>query len=262
LIPVLERYTERFKLDKPIIIADAGLLTKNNIDSLCESGYQFILGARIKNESHSLISKIMKLDLKDGEISCINKDDGSKLYIGYSLKRASKDRYNRERGLKKLEKSLAAGRLTKSNINNRGYNKYLKMDGEIAISIDYQKYDLDEKWDGLKGYLTNTSLSATEIIDKYNNLWRIERAFRISKTDLRIRPVYHRLRDRIEAHICISFMSYLVYKELERVLTANYKDISMDIAIEQINKMYEIAISNNNGCVLTPYKLDIFIKTV
>lgn len=247
LIPVLERYTERFRLDKPIIIADAGLLTKNNIDSLCESGYQFILGARIKNESHSLISKIMKLDLKDGEISCINKDDGSKLYIGYSLKRASKDRYNRERGLKKLEKSLAAGRLTKSNINNRGYNKYLKMDGEIAISIDYQKYDLDEKWDGLKGYLTNTSLSATEIIDKYNNLWRIERAFRISKTDLRIRPVYHRLRDRIEAHICISFMSYLVYKELERVLTANYKDISMDIAIEQINKMYEIAISNNNG---------------
>ena len=128
--------------------------------------------------------------------------------VSYSSKRAKKDESNRERGLKRLEKNLRAGKLTKSQINNRGYNKYLKLTGEIAIEIDYDKFYADYKWDGLKGYITNTDLSYKEIIDNYNQLWQIEKAFRISKTDLRIRPVYHRLRDRIETHICISFVAY------------------------------------------------------
>ncbi len=99
------------------------------------------------------------------------------------------------------------------------------------------------KWDGLKGYITNTELKCVEVIDTYRNLWNIEKAFRISKTDLQIRPVYHRLRDRIEAHICISFIAYLLYKELERVLKNN--EISINKAIEQINKMQEIVSSQN-----------------
>ncbi|MBA7543762.1 hypothetical protein ES705_36102 [subsurface metagenome] len=103
---------------------------------------------------------------------------------------------------------MRAGKLTKSQINNRGYNKYLKLTGEIAVEIDYDKFYADCKWDGLKGYITNTDLSHKEIIDNYNQLWQIEKFFRISKTDLRIRPVYHRLRDRIETYICISFVAY------------------------------------------------------
>ena len=139
-----------------------------------------------------------------------------------------------------MEKSLSSGRLTKSNINNRGYNKYLKMEGEVAISINYDKFRKDAKWDGLKGYLTNTNLSGQEVIDTYKNLWMIERAFRISKTDLKIRPIYHRLKDRIEAHICISFISYVLYKELDRYLHENHSEISMNKAIDQINKMYAV----------------------
>src|SRR3989339_633682 len=92
-----------------------------------------------------------------------------------------------------------------SNINNKGYNKYLRLNGDVTIEIDYDKYNKDKVWDGLKGYITNTKLSETEVMENYNNLWFIERAFRMSKTDLRIRPIYHRLRNRIEAHICISF---------------------------------------------------------
>ena len=95
----------------------------------------------------------------------------------------------------------------------------------------------------MKGYITNTELKCVEVIDTYRNLWNIEKAFRISKTDLQIRPVYHRLRDRIEAHICISFIAYLLYKELERVLKNN--EISINKAIEQINKMQEIVSSQN-----------------
>lgn len=247
LIPVLERFAVRFGLKKPIVVADAGLLTKNNIASLCENGYQFILGARIKNESRKVIETIESLVLSDGQRKLIKKNDGTKLHISYLARRAEKDRFNRERGLKRLEKSLSAGRLTKSNINNRGYNKYLHMDGEITIRIDYTKFEKDAKWDGLKGYLTNTNLSSQEIIENYNNLWKIERAFRISKTDLKIRPIYHRLRDRIEAHICISFVSYVIYKELERVLKEHHLAISMEKAIEQINKMYEVVTQNKSG---------------
>jgi hypothetical protein len=177
LIPILERFQDRFKLDKPTVVADAGLLSNNNLQALKEGGYTFILGARIKNESASIIKEITKLQLANNQVAGIEKGDDTTLFISYSDKRAKKDLANRERGLKRLEKSLQTGRLTKSNINNRGYNKYLQMHGELQITIDYDKFRTDTKWDGLKGYLTNTDLSGNEVIDSYNNLWKIEKAF-------------------------------------------------------------------------------------
>ena len=73
------------------------------------------------------------------------------------------------------------------------------------------KFNADRSWDGLKGYITNTQLSSKEVIESYRNLWHIENAFRMSKTDLRIRPIYHRLRHRIEAHIlhCVHSLLHL-----------------------------------------------------
>ena len=228
--------------DKPTIVADAGLLSNNNLKALEDGGYTYILGARIKNESSSLIKKIKNLQLVNNQIVGIKKGSDSTLFISYSEKRARKDQTNRERGLKRLEKSLNAGRLTKSNINNRGYNKYLQMQGEVKITIDYDKFRTDATWDGLKGYLTNTDLPGDQVIESYNNLWKIEKAFRISKTDLKIRPIYHRLRERIEAHICISFVAYVVYKELERALYLASAPLSITKAVKQINKMYGITI--------------------
>jgi len=242
LIPILERFQSRFNLDKPIVVADAGLLSKENLKALKEKSYSFILGARIKNESKTVIRQIEQLKLTDGHIAKITKEDDTHLFVSFSESRAKKDLSNRERGLKRLEKSLNAGRLTKSNINNRGYNKYLNMQGELKIAIDYQKFEADNKWDGLKGYITNTDLTGCEVIENYNNLWKIEKAFRISKTDLKIRPIYHRLRDRIEAHICISFVSYILFKELERVLDENKMKISINEAIRQTRKMFGVKL--------------------
>ncbi|MCW0485080.1 transposase, partial [Prolixibacteraceae bacterium A06] len=105
-----------------------------------------------------------------------------------------KDEHNRIRGLQRLEKRVKTGKLTKSNINNKGYNKYLRMQGDVTIEIDYEKFNQDKVWDGLKGYATNTKLRDKQVIENYKNLWHIEKAFRMSKTDLRIRPIYHRLR--------------------------------------------------------------------
>jgi len=139
-----------------------------------------------------------------------------------------------------LENQIKHGRLTKANINYRGYNKYLKINGHLVIHIDYDKYLKDKAWDGLKGYVTNTKLSDTEVMENYRNLWHIEKAFRMSKTDLRIRPIYHRLRNRIEAHICISFTAYCIYKELERVLYEEKSTLSLKKASEITHNMYQI----------------------
>jgi transposase len=110
----------------------------------------------------------------------------------------------------------------------------------MDIRIDYQKFEQDALWDGLKGYATNEKLSNNEILDSYRNLFHIERAFRMSKTDLRIRPIYHRLRHRIEAHICIAFTAYVVYKELERVLKEENASISLKMASEITHNMYQL----------------------
>jgi len=241
LIPVLEKFEKRFDFEKPVVVADAGLLSKDNISALQDNEYGFILGARIKNESKSIKEKIIATEWKDGHTIRLKKDKRQYLVVSYSESRAAKDLHNRERGLNRLEKSLKRGKLTKANINNRGYNKYLKLTGAVNIEIDYTKFKNDQLWDGLKGYVTNTSLPSKQVIDSYNNLWKIEKAFRISKTDLKIRPIYHRIRERIEAHICISFVSYVLYKDLERVLS-RYTDISIKKAIKQIKRMQEIMV--------------------
>jgi len=240
LIPFLEKISKKFNLEKPVVIADSGLLSKSNITALEGKKYEYILGARIKNETEKVKAKILSRQYSDGDTISIELPDDKRLIINYSDKRAAKDAYNRQRGLKRLEKRIKSGKLTKSNINNRGYNKYLKLDGEISIEIDYNKFNQDQQWDGLKGYITNTKLNDKEVIENYQNLWHIERAFRMSKTDLRIRPIYHHLIDRIEAHICISFTAYSIYKELERVLYKEKSKLSIKKAAELTHNMYQI----------------------
>lgn len=205
LISFLEKASLKFNLDKPIVIEDVGLLSNENITALEEQGYEYILGARLKNEPDRLKEQILKTTLTDGAIASFNRQENTRLIVHYSKSRAAKDTYSRKRGLARLEKQVKAGKLTKFSINSKGYNKYLKLTGEVDIEIDYQKYNNDNKWDGLKGYVTNTKISDKQVLVNYKNLWHIEKAFRMSKTDLRIRPIYHRLRSRIEAHICISF---------------------------------------------------------
>lgn len=243
-IPILQKFEKKFNLQKPIVIADSGLLSKNNIEQLKAHNYKYILGARIKNENHITKSKILSLNLDENNaIATVAKSDDI-LVLSYTDKRAKKDKYNREKGLARLEKRVKSGKLTKDQINSRGYNKYLHLENEIEVTIDYDKFNEDALWDGLKGYITNTTLSPNEVIENYSNLWQIERAFRISKTDLKIRPIHHYLKHRIEAHISISFIAYTVYKELERIIKLHDKNLSVQIALEEIKTIYGLEYTN------------------
>ncbi|MFH0948209.1 MAG: IS1634 family transposase [Elusimicrobiota bacterium] len=241
-LPILQAIGKKYDFPNPIVVADAGLLSKDNIEILKNNGYTFIIGARIKNETDVVKENIFKqsVGLEDGGGVKIEKTDGTWLIVTYSGKRKKKDSCNREKGLKKLKKQIQSGKLTKKHINNRGYNKFLKITGKLEVIIDEEKIKADSKWDGLKGYVTNTELSVDDVVKNYTQLWQVEKAFRISKTDLRIRPIYHQLKNRIEAHICISFTAYAIYKELERLLQKNKIGISAKRAIELTQNMYKM----------------------
>lgn len=242
LLPTLEKIQKKYGFGKPVVVADAGLLSMKNIKILKEEGYRFIIGGRIKNESETVQKEIFwkSREMKNGDHFIIKKSDSTRLVVTYSDKRAKKDIYNRDKGLRKLLKRVESGRLTKEIINNRGYNKFLSLEGETIISIDKEKVTLDKRWDGLKGYVTNSRFSAQHITENYNQLWQIEKAFRISKTDLKIRPIHHYKRKRIAAHICIAFVAYAIYKELEIHLKKNKVEMSPKRAAELTHNMYEI----------------------
>ena len=250
MLPVIEAFKTKYRLKDLVVVADAGLLSDENINELQAKNYEYILGARLKGEKRTLQSQILALKLENGQCEEVAIDQETRLIVSYSQARAKKDKSNRQRGLEKLERAIKTGRLSKKNINNRGYNKYLKLDGKVNVSIDYEKFSGDNQWDGLKGYVTNTKLNKDQVIEQYGNLWKIEKAFRISKTDLRIRPIFHRLRHRIEAHICIAFCAYKIYKELERQLKLVGAKWSPEKAIDIANTIFEITI-------ITPFSKNI-----
>jgi hypothetical protein len=242
LWPMLKGIQQRYGFGKPVVVADAAMLSRENLDALDGEQYPFIVAARLRNEAQAVQEEILRrcAGLLNGQCVEAPHEKGRRLIVAYSDKRARKDAHNRRRGLAKLRKRVDSGRLTKDHLNNRGYNKFLKLMGEVLVEIDESKIEQAARWDGLKGYLTNTDLAPGEIIENYGQLWHVEKAFRISKTDLRIRPMYHRRRRRIEAHVLVAFIAYTIYKELERRLNLARLPISPQRAAELTQTMYEM----------------------
>ena len=122
------------------------------------------------------------------------------------------------------------------------------MDGEVKVAINYDRVADDSKWDGLKGYLTNTDIPIQDVYAAYHNLWHVERSFRIAKSKIEIRPMFHFTRKRIEAHICICFVALKVYKELERMLKVSEIKMSVDkvLALAKTITTIQIKLPLNN----------------
>ena len=224
MLPAVTEFVRKYKLEDFIVVADSGLMNGDNIAELEANGYKYIIGAKIKNESRTIQEWILRQPKADKRMVEYDKGGGRRLLVGYSDDRARKDAYNREKGIRRLEKAYSRGTLTN--------NKFLKTEGDIRVTIDYGKLEADAKWDGLKGYLTNTNIPPEEVYAAYHNLWHVERAFRISKSKIEIRPMFHFTRRRIEAHVCICFVALKVYKELERLLKLSNINMSVDKVLE------------------------------
>jgi transposase len=242
MLPVVEDFVQRFHLDDFILVADSGLMNQRNIDLLESGNYKYIIGARIKNESNEIKTWALSLIKQDGTFYETRKDR-ARLIVGYSDSRARKDRYNREKGVKRLEKAYRSGNITKENINKRGYNKFLEISDNVKVAINQDKIRQDEQWDGLKAYLTNTDLPMKEVYEQYSGLWSVERAFRITKGTIEMRPIFHFTPKRIEAHVCICFVAYKVYKELERILRISNINMSVDKVLDIAKTITTIKIN-------------------
>lgn len=233
MIPMIDDFKQRYGIgDDFVVVADSGLMNSKNIKLLRKAGYSYIIGARIKNEPQTTKDWILSQTLGDGEFAELAREHRERLIIGYSKKRAHKDAYNRKRGIERLRKAYSSGTLTKAQVNRRGYNKFLEISKDVTVEISEQKIVDDICWDGLKGYITNTNLAPKQVVEHYHGLWVVERAFRVSKGTLEMRPMFHFNPRRIEAHVCICFVAYKVYKELERQIMIAKIPLSVDKVID------------------------------
>lgn len=128
----------------------------------------------------------------------------------------------------------------------------LEISKDIEVVISEEKIAEDCKWDWIKGYITNKDLDAERVIAEYHGLWVVERAFRISKGTLEMRPMFHFTERRIEAHVCICFIAYKVYKELERLIAVNKIGMSVDKVIDAAKTITTIKVRlPENGSFFT-----------
>ena len=240
MLPVINEFIAKYNLDDFIVVADSGLMNSANIAELESMGYRYIIGAKIKNESAEVKKWILEQPKIDRQMVEYDKGGGS---VGYTAERARKDAYNRGKGIRRLEKAYKRGTLSKEHINKRGYNKFLAMDDQVNVAINYDKIAEDACWDGLKGYITNTQIPVEQVYNAYHNLWHVERAFRIAKSKIEIRPMFHFTRRRIEAHVCICFVALKIYKELERMLKVSDIKMSIDKVLNLAKTVTTIEIS-------------------
>ena len=249
LIPSLKILRDKYNVDNVVYVADSGMFNNDNLkelEMLEEYNFNYIVGARIKNMQKNIKEQILnKNNYKElnSEISIANitLDNGRKLVVTYSLKRARKDKADREKAIKKLKDKLEKNISVTSQLSNQGYKKYLQLKSnneestcDLSIALNEDKIYEDSLWDGLKGLIVNknSTLSNDEILTQYNNLWQVEESFRITKHDLKIRPVYHWKPSRVKAHIAISFTSLLIVRHLEYRIKLQYKKLSPKVIRE------------------------------
>lgn len=132
LIPAIQDICKLYRIAKPIVVADAALLSNKNIIALIDHGFEYILGGRVKSERESLCGSVLKAMITETS-PCEFETERGRLVVSFGSKRQKKDAFNRKRGLAKLEKRVAPGKLTKESINNRGYSKYLKLEGNTMV---------------------------------------------------------------------------------------------------------------------------------
>ncbi len=240
IVPALKDVEEQFKVDNIVYVADSGMFNKTNLEEFDKNkNMTYIVGARIKNMPKKIKEQILDISsytaMNDNTKVKTIDYDGKKLVVTHSLKRAKKDKYEREKAIKKLQARLKSSKSVKSQLSNAGYKKYLQLESsddtktscDLSIVLNEAKIKEDEAWDGLKGIVTNnTILSNEELIHQYSNLWQVEESFRITKHDLKIRPIYHWKPSRVKAHLAISFMAYTLVRYLEHRVRLQYVKMS------------------------------------
>lgn len=237
MVNSLENLKKKFNIRKVVIVADRGLNSKSNLNLIKSAGYGYIVACRLKSMTKEIRNKVLDQadyiavddDFKYKTIPYTNifKDDEKKLYqldesivVSWSSKRAGKDSKDRQRLIDKAEKLLE----TPASIDaqsKRGGKKYLKDDSgnQRKWLLDDEKIADDSLLDGYYGIQTSESeMSAGDVMDAYHMLWRIEDCFRIMKSTMEVRPVFHWTPKRIRGHFLMCFLAFMMERKLENIL--------------------------------------------
>lgn len=248
---MINHLKQKYSFQQLTVVADAGMLSESNLAFLDSQNIGYIVGARLKNLPGKCKERLVNIDYDKQSVWETNYAR-RRLLIHYSPKRAQKDQKRRERKIRKLKVRLQKGQTLVRK------SKYIKLTRKNKIvGIDKKKIDEDTQFDGLKGYFTNTQLSAKKVINNYHDLWQVERAFRMSKYDLRERPIYHSKPERIKSHLLLCFVSLLVMRETERIL--KQQDCSLKKAIRLLQQVGEGEVQV--GKVKVPLESELSIKT-
>ena len=211
MLPVLESFARAHRVETPTVVADAAMLSRENTATLAARGYAYIVGARLANASPSVIKKVScALARKDGKTVRIATKHGD-LVAAFSLKRYRKDKREMDGQIRKA-KELVAGRKSGKRA------KFVLKSKNEALTLDEPLIAKATLLLGVKGYYTNISrekLSDTEVIARYHDLWNVEASFRMAKSDLATRPIFHHKKDAIRAHVVVCFVALLMGKTLE-----------------------------------------------
>ena len=208
LLPATLEFKRKYKIDNLTVIADSAMISKDNIRELLSHGLNYIVGARLGNVSNKLIRDISdKLNQVDKKSIRFNTANGY-LICDFSLKRFHKDSKDLEKQIQKAETFLKNPSLTRKS-------KYLINTAKTRYALNQKLIDKTRLLVGIKGYYTNLNKPKKLIIERYHDLWKIEKSFRIAKSDLKIRPVYHFKMNTIKSHILICFMALAALKYLE-----------------------------------------------
>lgn len=224
LVPVIEAFQARHGVTDLVVVADAGMLSAANLNALEDAGCRFIVGSRQSRVPYDLDAHFTRhgnatpddTTIETSRAMGIGKARRTRRVVyHFSWKRYRRDMRAINAQVTKAEK-VAAG------------TRPIARDRFVAVTSDADGRKAEVNWAvierarfcaGYKGYVTNMNedvLDGPAVVAAYRDLWRVEESFRMTKSDLRARPVFHRKRDAIEAHLTIVFAALAVARWLQR----------------------------------------------
>lgn len=210
IIPVIKAFIEKYKVKNFTVVADAAMINADNIAALKKHNINYIVGARLGNLSADTIELIDKQQIRqDGKTIRLETKLGD-LICSYSGVRYRKDLHEMNMQIQKAQYV----------IEHPSKNKKLKFTTAKGqkLGLNQKLIEKTKKLLGVKGYYTNLKedeVSAQTIVERYHELYRIEQAFRISKSDLKTRPIFHFKEEPIQLHVLICFIALVVSKHIE-----------------------------------------------
>lgn len=236
LIPVLENLRKRFLINNVTVVCDRGLASTSNIEALQGAKFHFVIASKLRSLSKKWkvndLSKYTPLPNQEGLseeekiLVCTMEHpqySNTLLISTYSPQRAKKDREDRVRLIEKLRKKLSGcseESAIKKTISNSGYKKFTNVKEGSVLIINENAIEEDEKWDGFHGIAVSNSsgLTVEQALGRYRDLWQVEEAFRVAKSTLKTRPIFHWVSNRIRSHVLLCFMNLFLERFLEVLL--------------------------------------------